>query len=460
MFFEKTKDFSTFGKSFQEKLAHIIMRDRAFADQIYEVLEVQYFELKYLRKFVKEIYEYKKHYDFYPTDDVFKTVLDTKYPTNMVDPPSLNCQLHDFFKHKITGQNVKKEEEKYVKEKSLDFCRKQVFLKSVERAMPLLDTSSFDIIKKLMDETFKLGSDNDFGYDYKLDFNARYVENHRHPIPTPSKHLNKIMGGGHGKGELGVIIAPTGVGKSMWAVALGAHALKLGFNVVYYTLELLDTVIGQRFDSCISGIDLDDLRDSKDEIFNIVKDLPGKLIVKEYPAKRASISTIERHLERLVTSGFEPDMVIVDYGDLLKPEGYDDLRISLGSIYEELRGLAKQFNVAMWSPTQSNRKGLNSPIVTMEEISEAFNKCFTADFIMSLSRTIKDKNNNTAKIFVAKNRNGDDGAIFPVRMRTANVYFDVLERVYDSIDEILERAERDSVENLQKRYEGFKNGIQ
>lgn len=449
-----TKDFRELGKSFQEKLALIIVRDRAFADQISEVLSFEYFDLKYLRKFVKEVYDYRKQHDFFPTDDVLQIILNTKYSVNSVEPPTVNLEIHKFFSENIKECGVPREEEKFIKDKALDFCRKQNYRNAVFKSDKLLETCSFDDIKKLINEALKLGSDNNFGYDYKLDFNKRYEKNHRVVIPTPWDEINKIMGGGHGKGELGVIIAPTGGGKSLMAVALGSHAIKMGFNVVYYTLELLDTVIGQRFDSCITGIDLDDLKDNKEAIFEQIKNVPGKLIVKEYPAKRASIHTIERHLERLIVSGFTPDMVIVDYGDLLKPvDSFGDMRISLGSIYEELRGLAKHFNVAMWSPTQSNRKGLNKPVVTMEEISEAFNKCFTADFIISLSRIIR-------RFFVPKNRNGRDGIVFPVNMRTDNVFFEVLPPTGESLEEIIDQSNKVAVSSIASRWNEFKQQYQ
>ena len=128
----------------------------------------------------------------------------------------------------------------------------------------------------------------------------------------------------------------------------------------------------------------------------------------------------------------EIDMVIVDYGDLLKStvanKRNSEKRHELESIYEELRGIAQEFDCPLVTASQTNRKGLNEEVITMESISEAFNKCFVADFIVSLSRTIKDRNSNIGRLFVAKNRNGPDGIIYSVFMDTGTVTIKVLER--------------------------------
>ena len=219
----------------------------------------------------------------------------------------------------------------------------------------------------------------------------------------------------------------TGAGKSMVLVHLGSQALKEGKTVVHYTLELQDTVVACRYDSCITKYPLSDLGNFKDEIFEEIKNLDGTLIVKEYPTKSASTNTIKVHLSRLIKRGIEPGMVIVDYADLLRPVVVrKEKRTELESIYEELRGLSNEFNCPVWTASQTNRSGLNAEVVTMEQISEAFDKSFVADFICTLSRTIEDKQNNRAKMFIAKNRNGPDGMVYDLFMDTSNVCIKIL----------------------------------
>ena len=120
-------------------------------------------------------------------------------------------------------------------------------------------------------------------------------------------------------------------------------------------------------------------------------------------------------------------MIIVDYADLLKPtSNYREKRTELESIYEELRSLAYEFSCPVWTASQTNRSGLDAEVITMNSISEAFSKCFVADFIFSVSRTIMDKAKNGGRVFIAKNRNGTDGIVFPIFMDTSNVKIDVL----------------------------------
>ena len=141
----------------------------------------------------------------------------------------------------------------------------------------------------------------------------------RNPITTGWDEIDGICKGGLGNGELGVVIAPTGAGKSMVLVHLATQAILKGKTVVYYTLELKDTVVGQRFDCCITDVTLHEHRERQKEIITKIKDLEGTLIIKEYPTKSASVQTLKNHIEKLRKRGIEPDMVLVDYADLLRP---------------------------------------------------------------------------------------------------------------------------------------------
>ena len=285
------------------------------------------------------------------------------------------------------------------------------------KSVSLLQSCSFDEISKTINDSLKLGSDNNFGYDYLADFEQRFVPKHRLPITTGWKEIDSLCGGGLGKSELGVVIAPTGAGKSFCLVHLGAQGLKEGKVVVHYTLELGDTIIATRYDSCLTGYPLSDIINFKDEVYEEIKDIEGQLIVKEYPTKSASTNTIKSHLNKLIKRGIKPGLIIVDYADLLRPVVVrKEKRDELGSIYEELRGISTEFQCPIWTASQTNRSGLNAEVITMEQISEAFNKCFVADFIFSVSRTIEDKQNNQGKMFIAKNRNGPDGMIFDLFM--------------------------------------------
>ena len=416
-------DFSKYGKSFQESLAQLIFDDRPFCDQIEEVLDINFFELKYLRAFIERIFDYRKQYGVHPSTSVFTSILRTELEHHS---PALQRQVRDYYV-RCEARDVQDKE--YIKDTSLDFCKKQKLKGALIQSVELIRNSSFDEVKQVIDEALKLGMDNNFGHDFLKDFEARYEIKARNPVSTGWDKIDNITGKGIGSGELGVVIAPTGAGKSMALAHLGTAAVKNGKNVVHYTLELSEASTGQRYDSCTTGIPLSQLFDRKDEVFENIIDVKGSLIIKEYPTKTASPNTMKKHLEKLKKQNRKIDMIIVDYADLLRPsKTYKEKRNELESIYEDLRAIAQEQQCPIWTASQTNRSGLNAEVVTMESISEAFNKCFVADFICSISRTIKDKNSNQARMFIAKNRNGPDGLIFSMHMDASCVKLQVIDK--------------------------------
>ena len=445
-------DFSRFGKSFQESLCQLVLQDRPFADQISEVLDYNFFELKYLQVFIKKIFSYRDKYGVHPSPKIMLTILRSDLEN---ENDAIQKQIRDYYA-RIYDQDIR--DSKYIKDTSLEFCKKQKLKEAMLKSVELLQNSSFDEIAKTINDALILGSDNDFGYDYFKDFEARFQFKARNPIATGWKEMDDICKGGLGKGELGVVIAPTGAGKSMALVHIGAQAVKAGKTVVYYTLELQDTVVGGRFDSCLTGLPLNELIPLKEQIYEMVKDVPGELIIKEYPTRSASTNTIKAHLEKLRNRGVEVDMVLVDYADLLRPASVQrERRHELENTYEDLRGMAQEFKMCLWTASQTNRSGLNAEVITMESISEAFNKCFVADFIFSISRTIEDKVVNGGRVFIAKNRNGPDGLVYPIFMDTSNVSIKVLPpATEETLNASQAPSSKEQSQHLFDKYKKFK----
>ena len=444
-------DFGRYGKSFQEGFCQLILEDRPFADQISEVLDINFLELKYLQVFVKKILQYRQKYGTHPTYKLMLTIFRAEMDN---ENEATQKQVRDYFariyKTDVDGKG-------YIKETSLDFCRKQKIKESMLRCVPLLEKLSFDEISKEINNALILGSDNNFGHDYLIDFEERFKFKARGAVTTGWQEVDDLCKGGLGKGELGVVIAPTGAGKSMVLVHLGAAAVKLGKTVVHYTLELGDTVVASRYDSCITGYPLSDLHTFKDSIYEAVKNLPGKLIIKEYPTKSASTKTIRNHLEKLRKRGHVPGLIIVDYGDLLRPISIQrEKRNELESIYEEMRAIAQEFECPAWTASQTKRSGLNAEVITMESISEAFNKCFVADFIFSVSRTIEDKVANSGRMFIAKNRNGPDGIVYPIFMDTSNVKIKVLPANGETPGSIAADSAKHQAQTMKEKYKQYK----
>jgi replicative DNA helicase len=237
------------------------------------------------------------------------------------------------------------------------------------------------------------------------------------------------MNGGFSSRELHVIMAPVTRGKSHILVQIGAEASKNGFNVLHYTLELSDKKTALRYDSCISKIPFDDLIEFKEiikeKIQNLVK---GSVIIKEFSTKTASSQTIRNHISKVKMRGIEPDLIIVDYADLMKPvSSTETKRFELESIFEDLRGIAGDFDVPVITATQSQRGAAEMDYISLESISESYLKAAVADFVLSFSRKSEDMALGTGKFFFAKNRSGISGLILNVSIDTATSTIEILD---------------------------------
>lgn len=230
---------------------------------------------------------------------------------------------------------------------------------------------------------------------------------------------------------------------SHFLVALGANAMRVGKNVVHYTFELTETAVGIRYDSNLCNVPSNEVPDSKDLIMSRYEKMElGRLIIKEYPTGSASVNTIRNHLEKVMMKGFIPSLVVIDYADVMKStRQFDSLRHELKLIYEELRNLSMDMNIPIWTASQSNRSGATSDVVGLENMSEAYGKAMVADVVLSLSRKPMEKDKGTGRLFIAKNRAGRDGLLFPVNVDTALSKFEILDPSEISLTEAMAQDE-------------------
>jgi replicative DNA helicase len=246
------------------------------------------------------------------------------------------------------------------------------------------------------------------------------------------------MNGGLAGGELGIIVAPAGIGKSWALVSIAANAVKSGKTVIYYTLELNQYYVARRFDAFYTKIPFQNLNEehAQEKIKESVETLKGELILKYYPTKSASVTTISSHIEKCISQGKKPDLIIIDYADLIKPSKAGDKRLELNDIYEDLRGLAGLYNIPCWSASQANRSALEDDIIEGGKVSESYNKLMIADFVMSLSRKVNDKIGGTGRFHTIKNRFGPDGMTFQSKINTMNGQIEIYEPNSDAAKSI------------------------
>jgi len=443
------ENFAHFGEQFQKLLVGLIIKDNLFSNQLQEVIKYNFFEFKYLQLLTEKIYKFKNEFKQHPSYDSIKTIINTEFATENGD---IQNQIKEYYKYILSLNGIDNEE--FIKSKSLDFCKKQTVKESMIRCIDLLQKSSFDEIEKDLISALRKGNDNNIGYDYRDNFEERYKEDQRHPISCGFDEVDKIIAGGFGQGELIIIVAPTGAGKSHLLVHFCSQALKNGKIVVYYTLELSNNMIGKRTDSCISGVALDELKLSKDEVLKSLNKLDGDLTIKEYPTKSASVNIIKNHLEKLRQKNIMPDLIIVDYLDLLKSQNkYESKRHELESIAEQLRATAQEFKCPLVTATQSNRESLEQEHFSMDKISEAYAKTFCADLVMLLARNRENKQSNTATLTIGKNRQGNDFKRFNLFFDPSNVSIKILgEDIINNDNNVLFEVDNDKMSKKYKEY--------
>jgi replicative DNA helicase len=400
-----------FGSEFQIKCISGLVSDKTFIERISDILEPDSFETDAHKFIVKETISYFLQYKDLPTLAVFKVKVDSI--ENELLKQSVVEQL------RLVYQKISDTDLKYIKEQFLEFCKNQKIKNAIMESVDHLKSGQYDKIKHVVDVAMKAGMERNIGHEYMVDIEKRMSQMARKTVKTNWTEIDALMDGGLAGGELGIITACAGSGKSWVLAKMGAEAMRQGKNVLHYTLELNENYVGLRYDACFTGIDFQNIRNNIDIVKKKIAEVPGKLIIKYFPIKTVSAHSLKLHAERIQTLGTKVDMIIVDYADILRPsqsERNSNSYSEAGGIYEELRGVAGELQVPIWSASQSNRAAMDEDIIQANNISDSYRKIMTADFVISLSRKMSDKQANTARFHVIKNRFGPDGVTFPARM--------------------------------------------
>jgi replicative DNA helicase len=398
-----------FGSEFQSKVLAALLQDRSFVEQTLDMISAEYFESDSTKWIVTTIVEYFGKYRKVPTPQVFK--IELQKVSSEVTRVAVQQQLRSVGRH-LTDSDLA-----YVKDKFLQFCKNQKLKSAILKSVELLETHQYDGIKTLIDEALRAGQSRDFGHDWKKDIDKRLSVAARKTIATPWDCINGVMDGGLGPGELGAVMAPTGAGKSWMLAAQGAKALKDGLRVLHFTLELNDCYTGLRYDTIFTGIEPKELRHNYEKVKATIDKVPGQIVIKYFPSRTVNANRLFAHIRQMDANGFKPDLLIIDYADLMISNRRVDTRYEqLGAIYLELRSLAGELNIPCWTASQTQRSSISDEIIQADKIAESFQKVMTADFVMSLSRTLEDKAAGTARVHIIKNRFGPDGITFPAQM--------------------------------------------
>jgi replicative DNA helicase len=408
-----TDTLKEFGPTFQSQVIVSLMKNAGFLAQSMDVITSDFFDSDASKWIINKIVDYYTQYKKPPTLAYFRAEVSELSKNESLKVAVLE-QLRSSHSH-FTDTDLT-----YVQERFLEFCKNQTLKNAILRSADLLKLGRYGDIKAMIDTAMKAGTQKDIGLIWSDDFDVRHAENARDTVATGWAALDRHLDGGLGPGELGCIMAPSGIGKSWALTHLGKTSLLAGKNVLHYTYELNQNYQGVRYDTSISGIEPAEIKNHLEEVRSIVATVPGNLVVKYFPSRTANVHTLEAHIDYLQMIEFIPDVIIVDYADLMRSNGKAEARYQeLGYIYEELRSLAGELQVPLWTASQTQRSSHNDDIIEADKVAESYDKVKTSDVLLSISRKTEDKINNTGRAHLIKNRFGPDGVTFPMRMDTS-----------------------------------------
>ena len=415
------KSLHQFGKGFQLKVLGSLLTDKGFLLNVRDVLSDSYFDADSHKWIINQICDYYDKYHTTVTMDVLKIEL------QKLDNDVLQTALKEELRN---SYQASQDDLEYVQEEFAKFCKNQEMKAAILDSADLLKDGDFDGIRNLVEKAIKAGMDKNIGHEYNKDIETRYRVDYRPTVPSPWPILNDGIQGGFGPGDLGIIFGSPGGGKSWTMVAIAAHAVKMGHKVNFYTLELGEDYVGKRFDCYFTGYSIDEVNKHRKDVQKHVDNLKGRLIVKEYPPKGASVNTIKAHVQKCIDIDHKPDLIIIDYVDYLKAPSRGrntERKHEIDDVFIATKGLAKDLKIPILTPSQVNRMGARDSIIEGDKAAGSYDKMMVADICLSLSRQKEDKVLGTGRIHVMKNRYGQDGMTYNIKMNTNNGQIEFLE---------------------------------
>jgi replicative DNA helicase len=406
------KNFEYLGQQFQLQLLNQIVEDKEFSHSIIDVIENSYFENKYFKIIIQMIREYYKKFDHTPSFETLEQI--TK------------SELQQEVASKIVLDTIKKIKDApvdgvgFVQEKALKFCKQQELQKVMTKAQKIIDGGEFenyDTLEELVREALLVGNKDTSMMDVFSNLDQVLEEDYRHPIPMGIPGIDRLLKGGLAKGEIGVILAPTGVGKSTVLTKMANHAFNLGFNVLQVFFEDNPKVIQRKHFTLWTGVHPDDLSDQKDNVMSKVNeiqtDMPNKLILKKLPSDTMTMLQIKNQIRKMVADGIKIDMIVLDYIDCIVPDkNLGDEWKSEGSVMRAFEAMCHEMNIVGWTATQGNRSSISSEVVTTDQMGGSIKKAQVGHVIISVAKTLQQKELKLATIAITKSRIGDDGVVF------------------------------------------------
>ena len=406
------KNFDYLGNTFQVQLLNQIVVDKDFSHSIMDVIESSYFDNKYFKIIIQMIKEYHTKYESTPTFDTLEQIVKSEIPQELVAKIVLD-----------TLKQVKDapfEGTSFVQEKALKFCKQQELQKAMDKSQKIItegDFESYDKVEGLIREALQVGEVEKGQTDVFDNLDTVLDEDYRHPIPMGITGIDKLLKGGLAKGEIGVILAPTGVGKTTVLCKIANTAFNMGYNVLQIFFEDNPKIIQRKHFTMWTGIEPDNLVLHKDvvmgKITEIKETMKNELILKKLASDSMTMNQIKNQVRKIIADGTKIDMILLDYIDCVLPESSakDEWKAE-GSVMRGFEGMCHELNLAGWTATQGNRSSISSEVVTTDQMGGSIKKAQVGHVIITVAKSLQQKEMNLATIAITKSRLGKDGVVF------------------------------------------------
>tara|TARA_Y100000310_G_C20688381_1_gene820601 strand:- start:204 stop:1505 length:1302 start_codon:yes stop_codon:yes gene_type:complete len=413
-----------FSDNIQRGILYLLKSNKDFYLQIINLVKPEYFEFPIHRKIFSVV---KDHYDKYkklPTDDfIEQQVRDTKSEKDALG----DYQDEVIFINRLDTSAIDGQD--YFLDLIETFARREAMKDAIKQSLVLIKEDRVEETEPLIRKALTVCRTVDIGQHYFSDTKSRwdrtYNSKEEDKYKTLLPALNRSLEGGLGEKELAMVIAPPGVGKSLWLVNQSVQSMIEGRKVLYISMEMSEDKIAQRFDSIMTLIPQAHLKDPSAQLkvserLSIFRNnFPGsQLVIKEFPTGTATTNTLRALLVQLRSyEEFVPDVIVVDYLELMRPTRENQHEyVAQQRIAEELRGVAMENNVLVWTATQTNRMGRTVKIITDAELGDSYGKIRTCDFAISLNQSEQEFDEGAMRAYVVKSRNGRPRFTVPMKV--------------------------------------------
>ena len=406
------KNFGYLGNSFQIQLLNNIIIDKDFATSIVDVLDPKYFDNQYFKLIMQLVKQYYTKYEHAPTFDTLEQLTKSEIASPMAQKMVLDM-INEVKESPIEGSD-------FVQEKALKFCKQQELQKVMVNAQKIIDKGdfeSYDHLEGMVRQALQVGEVDAGTADVFSNLDDVLNDDFRHPIPMGIVGIDNLLKGGLAKGEIGVILAPTGVGKTTVLSKISNNAFNLGYNVLQIFFEDNPKIIQRKHFTMWTGIAPDDLSNHRDAVMNKIKEIKtntkNKLTLKKLPSDTLTMNQIKNQIRKMIAEGNKVDMVVLDYIDCIVPDkNLGDEWKSEGSVMRGFEAMCHELNLVGWTATQGNRSSISSEVVTTDQMGGSIKKAQVGHVIISVAKSLQQKEMNLATIAITKSRIGKDGIVF------------------------------------------------